>query len=103
MPVVDEREKVAGVLRLHQASLNRINNDIYRRVVRLCLGEMAESGMGAPPVAFDVVVMGSGGRAASFLRPDQDNGSVVEVYPPQDHDRIDGWCAVCLTTTRKTI
>jgi len=141
MPVVDEREKVVGMLRLHQAMavaaapmlghierlthdddlegmkatrdaqaqvamelmddglpgpeiqafLSRINNDIYRGVVRLCLCEMAESGMGAPPVAFDVVVMGSGGRAESFLRPDQDNGFVIEDYPPEEHDRVDAW------------
>jgi signal-transduction protein with cAMP-binding, CBS, and nucleotidyltransferase domain len=141
MTVVDEREKVVGVLRLHQAMavaaarmvghierlshdddlqgmkatkdaqtqvalelmddalpgpeiqafLSRINNDLYRSVVRLCLREMAESGKGAPPVEFDVIVMGSGGRAESFLRPDQDNGFVLEDYPSDEHHRIDGW------------
>lgn len=141
MPVVDDREKVVGVLRLHeamavaaarmvehigrlsheddlegmkatkkaqtqvaldlmddalpapeiQAFLSRINSDLYRSVVGLCLREMAESGKGAPPVAFDMVIMGSGGRAESFLRPDQDNGFVIEDYPPEQHNRIDGW------------
>jgi signal-transduction protein with cAMP-binding, CBS, and nucleotidyltransferase domain len=141
MPVVDRREKVVGVLRLHQAMavaaapmlahierlshdddlegmkatrdaqaqvavelmedglpgpeiqafLSRINNDVYRGVVQFCLREMAETGLGPPPAAFDVVVMGSGGRGESFLRPDQDNGFVIEDYPPEDHGRIDPW------------
>ena len=74
-----------------QAFLSRINDDIYRGVVRLCLREMAEQGLGAPPAEFDVVVMGSGGRGESFLRPDQDNGFVIQDYPPAEHNRIDGW------------
>jgi signal-transduction protein with cAMP-binding, CBS, and nucleotidyltransferase domain len=141
LPVVDDQEKVVGVLRLDQAMavaaarmvghierlshdddlrgmkatkdaqtqvalelmddalpgpeiqafLSRINNDLYRGVAHLCLREMAESGKGAPPVEFDVLVMGSGGRTESFLRPDQDNGFVLADYPPDAHDRIDGW------------
>ena len=141
MPVVDEGEKVVGVLRLHeaiavaaapmmghierlshdddlqgmkstkdaqmqvalelmddalpapeiQALLSRINNDLYRSVVRFCLREMADSPMGAPPVDFDVVVMGSRGRAESCLRPDQDNGFVIADYPYAEHHRIDAW------------
>jgi CBS domain-containing protein len=141
MPVVDEREKVVGVLQLHQAMavaaapmmahiarlshdddlqgmkstkdaqtqvalalmddglpapeiqalLSRLNNDLYRSVVRFCLREMAESAMGAPPASFDVLVMGSGGRGESFLRPDQDNGFVIADYPSHEHGRIDAW------------
>lgn len=74
-----------------QAFLSRINNDIYRGVVRLSLREMTQAGRGEPPVDFDVVVMGSGGRGESFLNPDQDNGFVLEDYPPSEHPRIDGW------------
>jgi len=141
MPVVDEAEKVVGVLQLHQAMavaaapmlrhiaalsndddlrgmkatkdaqvqvalelmddalpapqiqtlLSRINNNLYGSVLRFCLREMAQTSMGEPPVDFDVVVMGSGGRAESFLRPDQDNGFVIADYPPEEHDRIDAW------------
>jgi CBS domain-containing protein len=141
MPVVDDAEKIVGVLQLHQAMavaaapmmrhiaqlsndddlrgmkatkdaqmqvaldlmddalpapqiqalLGRINNDLYRSVLRFCLDEMEESSMGGPPVAFDVVVMGSGGRAESFLRPDQDNGFVIADYPIEEHNRIDAW------------
>lgn len=74
-----------------QTLLSRMNDDLYRGVVRLCLREMAAAGMGTPPVDFDVVVMGSGGREESFLGPDQDNGFVIEDYPPAEHDRIDAW------------
>ena len=74
-----------------QALLSRINNDLYGSVLRLCLDEMAQSSMGAPPVAFDVIVMGSGGRAESLLRPDQDNGFVIADYPSAEHNSIDAW------------
>jgi CBS domain-containing protein len=74
-----------------QAFLSRINNDLHRSVVRLCATQMAASGKGEAPVAFDMVVMGSGGRGESFLRPDQDNGFVIEDYPPDQHHRIDSW------------
>lgn len=74
-----------------QAFLSRINNDLYHRVVRLSVQQMVESGMGEPPAAFDVLVMGSGGREESFLRPDQDNGFVIEDYPDDQHNRIDAW------------
>lgn len=141
MPVTDDRDRIVGVLELHQAMavaaermlghvdclsheddlegmkatkeaqaqvalelmddalpgpeiqtlLSRMNNDLYRGVVRLCLRDMEASGKGRPPVDFDVVVMGSGGRGESFLRPDQDNGFVIEDYPETEHNSIDGW------------
>lgn len=74
-----------------QTLLSRMNDDLYRGVVRLCLRDMEASGFGGPPVEFDVIVMGSGGRGESFLRPDQDNGFVIHDYPDDDHTRIDGW------------
>ncbi len=74
-----------------QMLLSRMNNDLYRGVVRLCLRDMEASGLGGPPADFDVVVMGSGGRGESFLRPDQDNGFVIRDYPVAEHKRIDGW------------
>ncbi|HET6467041.1 MAG TPA: putative nucleotidyltransferase substrate binding domain-containing protein [Geminicoccaceae bacterium] len=74
-----------------QALISDINNDLHRRVLRLCLEELETAGQGAPPVAFDAVVMGSGGRGESFLFPDQDNGFVLEDYPDEAHDTIDAW------------
>jgi CBS domain-containing protein len=72
-----------------QALISSINNDIYRRVVRLSLEAMASAGWGAPPVAFSTIVMGSGGRGESYLFPDQDNGFILADYPDEEHARID--------------
>ena len=72
-----------------QNLISHINNDIYRRVVRLNVDAMQAESWGAPPVAFAVIVMGSGGRGESFLFPDQDNGFILADYPDHEHGRID--------------
>ena len=72
-----------------QSLISHINNDIYRRVVQLNVDAMQAESWGAPPVAFAVIVMGSGGRGESFLFPDQDNGFILDDYPDQEHGRID--------------
>ncbi len=74
-----------------QELLTRINNDLYGRVVEICLRDMNNDGWGEPPVKFTLIVMGSGGRGESFLRPDQDNGFILEDYPDTEHARIDAW------------
>lgn len=74
-----------------QAMLTRINNDIYSHVCELCSTEMENSGRGPPPVRFDAIVMGSGGRGESYLNPDQDNGLILEDYPDTDHTEVDRW------------
>ncbi len=141
MPVIDERERLVGMLYLHealavaagplvadidrlthedsfeglgqvkmaqvqvarhlfadnvpapeiQALISDINNDLYRRVLRLTLEEMREEGWGTPPVPFCCIVMGSGGRGESYLLPDQDNGFVLADYPDAQHGAIDAW------------
>lgn len=75
-----------------QAVLSGINTDIHARVADLLVEEMrAEKAWGAPPVAFALIVMGSAGRGESLLRPDQDNGFILDDYPDKDHNRIDAW------------
>jgi CBS domain-containing protein len=74
-----------------QGLVSFINNDLYNRVVKLCLRGMHDDGWGEPPVSFDVVIMGSGGRGESYLFPDQDNGFILEDYPDEEHARIDPW------------
>lgn len=74
-----------------QALLTHINNDIYRRIVDIDLKTMVDEGLGTPPVAFSVIVMGSGGRGENFLFPDQDNGLILADYPDDRHTEIDGW------------
>ncbi len=74
-----------------QALVSHINNDVYRRMVRHCIGEMESGGLGPPPREFCLIVMGSGGRQESYLNPDQDNGLIIADYPDGEHDRIDGY------------
>ncbi len=74
-----------------QAVLTHLNNDINRRVVDLNLDRMRDEGRGDPPVPFAMLMMGSGGRGENFLRPDQDNGFILEDYPDEAHTEIDGW------------
>ncbi|MGH6947685.1 MAG: putative nucleotidyltransferase substrate binding domain-containing protein [Kiloniellales bacterium] len=72
-----------------QAVLTGINRDIHRRVLEGAVKDMADEGLGKPPVAFAAIVMGSGGRGESFLYPDQDNGLVLDDYPDERHGEID--------------
>lgn len=58
------------------------------RATQLAKDEMARSGMGEPPCAFDVMVLGSGGRGESMLVPDQDNAIVFATGEPgSDNDQ----------------
>ncbi len=74
-----------------QQLLTDVNRDIQRRAIQTCLDGMEVDGWGAPPVGFDVLVMGSGGRGESFLMPDQDNGFILDDYADAEHTRIDGF------------
>ena len=74
-----------------QSVLTHINNDLYRRIVEKNLAEMAAAAWGEPPVAFCVIVMGSGGRGESYLYPDQDNGFILDDYPDSRHGEIDAF------------
>jgi len=74
-----------------QAVLTHINRDIHCRIIERHLLDMATGQWGEAPVAFALIIMGSGGRGESFLYPDQDNGFILEDYPDEEHDRIDGF------------
>lgn len=73
-----------------QQLLTRLNHELYRAVVAFCLDDMKVD-WGEPPVPFEVIVMGSGGRGENYLTPDQDNGFIIADYPNADHTRIDRW------------
>jgi CBS domain-containing protein len=64
---------------------------LYRRAIQLSLSEMQGQGWGTPPVAYCVLVLGSGGRHESLLGPDQDNAMVIADYPDARHTEIDGY------------
>jgi len=69
--------------------ISQINGDLHRRVVELALREMADEGLGKPPLPFAVIVMGSGGRGESAIGADQDNGFILADYDDADHRAID--------------
>lgn len=74
-----------------QALLTHVNNDIYRRVAEKAGALMKEEGGGEPPVRFAVIVMGSTGRGENFINPDQDNGIILEDYPPERHNEVNDY------------
>ncbi len=51
---------------------------LTRRAAELAEHRLAEEGRGPPPVPYNVLVLGSGGRGESLLVPDQDNALVYE-------------------------
>lgn len=63
-----------------------INVELHRRVLDRVL-----AAQGSPPVPFTLLVMGSAGRGESLLRPDQDNGLILQDYPDDDHAAVDAW------------
>jgi signal-transduction protein with cAMP-binding, CBS, and nucleotidyltransferase domain len=74
-----------------QSLLSDLNADLHRRVLAHVATRLEADGWGAPPAAFSLIVMGSGGRGENFLAPDQDNGFILDDYPDSEHARIDGY------------
>ena len=74
-----------------QSVMAGLNDALFTRTIEACVQAMAEDGWGQPPVAFTVLLMGSGGRHESFLHPDQDNGFILADYPDAHHDQVDRW------------
>lgn len=50
--------------------------DLTRRAWDFAVAAMQDEGKGAPPALYSVLVLGSGGRGESLLKPDQDNAIV---------------------------
>lgn len=69
------------------ALVSGINADLHRRILDRTLAAEATP----PPVPFTLLLMGSLGRGESLLRPDQDNGFILDDYDDAEHDRIDAW------------
>ncbi len=72
-----------------QTLLTHITNDIHRRAQSMILRDLSQEGWGEPPVAFDIIVMGSGGRGESFLHSDQDYGFILMDHPAEHHRMVD--------------
>ncbi|SEO45377.1 DUF294 nucleotidyltransferase-like domain-containing protein [Aquisalimonas asiatica] len=63
-------------------ALTEMHLALQHRLVELVIASMVQDGHGRPPARFAVMVMGSGGRGEMLLRPDQDNGLIID-------DRVD--------------
>lgn len=72
-----------------QALITDVNHDIHRQVLEGAVRALRDAGWGDPPVAFTLLIMGSGGRGENFLYPDQDNGFILADYPDDEHGRVD--------------
>lgn len=59
-------------------ALTEMHLDLQHRLIELILEQMYREGMGRPPGRFAVIIMGSGGRGEMLLRPDQDNGMILD-------------------------
>lgn len=76
--VYDAHRSVGSAVR----ALTEMHLALQHRLIELILDEMLHEGLGRPPARFAVIIMGSGGRGEMLLRPDQDNGLIID-------DRID--------------
>jgi len=65
---------------------------VTRRAAQLAEAAMLAEGLGAPPCAYAVLVLGSGGRGESLLAADQDNAIVFADGAPDGPE--DRWFAV---------
>ena len=66
---------------------------IQRRCIELTIAEHEAEGHGTPPVAYALIIMGSGGRKEMMLDPDQDNGLILADHPAADARSVDAWFA----------
>jgi DNA polymerase-3 subunit epsilon/CBS domain-containing protein len=64
---------------------------LTRRAAQIAERDMADEGLGAPPVPYALMVLGSGGRGESLLAMDQDNAIVYASGEPDGPE--DRWMA----------
>ena len=70
------------------AVISRELRALTRRCCQIAEQEMLEQGLGAPPVPYTMIVLGSGGRGESLLAMDQDNAIIFEQGEPDgDQDQ----------------
>ncbi|MGG5810263.1 DUF294 nucleotidyltransferase-like domain-containing protein [Falsiroseomonas sp. CW058] len=69
------------------ALVNGINAELHRRLLERAVAAAPEP----PPVPFTMLLMGSLGRGESLLRPDQDNGFILDDHPDVRHGEVDAW------------
>ncbi|MCP3025742.1 DUF294 nucleotidyltransferase-like domain-containing protein [Halobacillus sp. A5] len=60
--------------------ITNYNDRIHKQVVQIAEEEMIASGLGAPPINYCFLVMGSEGRKEQAFSTDQDNGMILDDY-----------------------
>ena len=80
--------RIAQELREHNRSasqtvraLSEVHLAIQRRCIELVLSEMNAQGKSGAPLAYALIIMGSGGRKEMLLGADQDNGIILADSP----------------------
>lgn len=90
--------QIAAELRHHNRNarqavraLSEVHLAIQRRCIGLVVDQMRSEGLGAPPVPFAFLIMGSGGRKEMIVRTDQDNGIILADTPYTTLARTRAW------------
>lgn len=68
-------------------ALSEIHLAIQRRCVELVLAELMDQGRGPAPMAYALIIMGSGGRKEMMIQTDQDNGIILAEEPADEAAR----------------
>ena len=74
-----------------QALITHMNNGLYQDLLALNAAEMENEGLGAAPLPFCMVIMGSGGRGENYLSPDQDYGFIIADAHTDEVEAADPW------------
>lgn len=72
--LIDEQLEAPIICRIVSEEIRAMT----RRAAKLAEQAMAAEGLGAAPFPYAVLVLGSGGRGESLLKPDQDNAIIFE-------------------------
>ncbi|WP_160645200.1 DUF294 nucleotidyltransferase-like domain-containing protein [Chengkuizengella marina] len=79
--------------------INEIHDLFIQRTITLSEIELEDRGFGPPPVSYDFILFGSGGRFEQTLWSDQDNGLIYEDTNHDQKETIDAYfkeLAVCI-------
>jgi CBS domain-containing protein len=74
-------------------SVNEVHDLLIQRTIFLSESIMEDKGMGPPPVSYDFVLFGSGGRREQTLWSDQDNGIIYDVVPDRHKEEVEAYFA----------
>lgn len=79
--------------------INQIHDLFIQRAITLSEKELKGRGYGPPPVSYDFILFGSGGRQEQTLWSDQDNGLIYENAKVDRKDEVNSYfkeLAICI-------